>query len=111
MARSQDNDFVTRTELHEELELFGKNLSRTIARTVTDDVTERVTASVTKSVTAKVTEIVAENFRQELDSKLGAQEKRLITRMEDLLADQSLELTNAMSDMVAPFYKIIQNHT
>ena len=86
MAKTKDEQYITRKDIRTELKSFGKDLSEGIVSQI------------------------REEFRDQLDSKLTATEKRIMQHTEELLTDQSLELTNAMSEMVVPLQKTDKDH-
>src|SRR5688572_19454554 len=96
----KDNQSITKKDLEEVLdarfESFGKQLAVAIITQIREEMKEQETR-------------IVETLREELDSKLAATENRIISHTEDLLADQSLELTNAMSNMVEPHSKPTKN--
>lgn len=94
MSKTDDGKPVTekffREELKKELAVLGVQLSVAITETIT--------------------KTLREEFRAELDRRFAESEARVIGHVEDLMAEQSLEITSAVANMIHPMQSVSHNH-
>ncbi len=73
-------------DLREELQIFGTQLAITITTTLSKE------------------------LHAEFDRRFAESEARIITHVENLMAEQSLEITTAVANMIQPIQKSSHNH-
>lgn len=96
-------DYITRRDLEEILDQRFNSFAITFGRQLVAEITSMFRQELDMKLTATKNELRAE-FRQEIRTAIAENNVLIKHDTENLLAEQSLELTNAFSEMIEPMH-------